>query len=308
MSIRVLLVDDSATIRHSFKKLLEKHEMQVETANNGMDALKRLEPGHDVDVVITDLKMPGLDGEKLVKSLQGCEHLRTVPVLVLTSSEERDDKLRNIEAGALAYFTKGAMDEDIFVATIRRLAAEKLRTRGFETDSRTDMLTGLYNRRYGTERLEQELQKFTRYGHAVSVALLDIDHFKSINDTLGHKAGDDVLRRLAAELRSASRESDLVMRWGGEEFLFAFPGTSLKQAAMVVERFRAHLASAPVLLEAGGSGVPVTISGGVAEVQGGDTIESLVRRADQALYKAKESGRNRLLMWQLGQMVPVMAA
>jgi two-component system cell cycle response regulator len=308
MSIRVLLVDDSATIRFKFKALLEKHEMQVETANNGVDALKLLEPGHEVDVVVTDLKMPGLDGEKLVKTLQSCEHLRTVPILVLTSSVERDDKLHNIEAGAAGYFTKGDMDEDIFVATIRRFAAEKQRTRGFETDSRTDPLTGLFNRRYGNERLSQELEKFARYGHAFSVALLDIDHFKHINDTLGHKAGDDVLKRLAQELRRASRASDLVMRWGGEEFLFVFPGTGLAQAAAVVERFRAQLASSPVLLEAGGSGVPVTISGGVSETQSGDTIETLVQRADQGLYKAKETGRNRLLMWQLGQLVPVVAA
>lgn len=308
MSIRVLLVDDSNTIRVMFKNLLVKHEMEVETASNGIDALKMLTPGHSFDVVITDLRMPGLDGEKLVSSIQNCDHLQTLPVLVLTSSDEHEDKLRNIEAGAAAYFTKGAMDNAIFVATIRQFAKKKVINTGFMDDSRTDTLTGLSNRRFGHERLGEELQKFTRYGHRFAVALLDIDHFKKINDTLGHKAGDDVLRRLASELRGASRESDIVIRWGGEEFLFVFPGTNLVQAAAIVERFRQHLASAPVLLEAGGAGVPVTISGGVSEVEGGDTIESLVRRADQALYKAKENGRNRLLMWQLGQMVPVLAA
>jgi diguanylate cyclase (GGDEF)-like protein len=308
MSIRVLLVDDSNTIRVMYRNLLAKQEMEVETASNGLEAMGKLQPGHTFDVVITDLRMPGIDGEKLVKSIHGCDHLQTLPVLVLTSSEERDDKLRNIEAGAAAYFTKGAMDHDIFVATIRQFAKKKVQNTGFMDDSRTDMLTGLFNRRHGNERLGEELQKFTRYGHRFAVALLDIDHFKKINDTLGHKAGDDVLRRVASELRGASRQSDIVIRWGGEEFLFVFPGTSLAQAAAIVERFRAQLASSPVLLEAGGSGVPVTISGGVAEVEGGDTIESLVRRADQALYKAKETGRNRLLMWQLGQMVPVMAA
>src|SRR5206468_4014066 len=106
------------------------------------------------------------------------------------------------------------------------------------------------------------------------------------------------LVRVASELRGSSRSSDLVMRWGGEEFLVAFPETDLLAAAAIVERFRSQLASRPVTVRAGGLEVPVTISGGVAECEQGDTLDTLVARADSALYKAKESGRNRLLMWQ----------
>jgi diguanylate cyclase (GGDEF)-like protein len=135
---------------------------------------------------------------------------------------------------------------------------------------------------------------------------VDIDHFQ-INDTLGHLAGDDVLRRLAGELRSVSRASDLVIRWGGEEFLFAFPDTSAAQAAVIVERFRAHLASAPILLEGGEEPVPVTISGGVTEAQKGDTLKPRAA-PDKGLYRAKETGRNRLPLWKSGELVPVAAA
>ena len=308
MSIRVLVVDDSATVRFKVKSLLQKAGMEVDQAGNVHEALARLAPGHGVDVVVTDLRMPGLDGNKLVTTLQGCEELRLLPVLVLTSSEERDDRLRNIEAGALAYFNKAGLDEDVFVATIRRFAKEKDRTAALERDSRTDLLTGLFNRRHGEERLQQELQKLERYGHGFSVALLDIDHFKRVNDTLGHHAGDQVLRAVAAELRRASRTSDIVVRWGGEEFLFAFPATSAAQAAGIVERLRAQLASAPLQLEAAGAPVPVTISGGVAEAAKGETLAALVQRADQGLYEAKRSGRNRLLLWEQGRLVPVAAA
>jgi len=308
MSIRVLVVDDSATVRFKLKTLLEKHLIEVEQAGTVSEALGRLAPGHAIDVVVTDLRMPGIDGQKLVDAVGRDEELNAVPVIVLTSSEERDDRLRNVESGAADYFSKASLDEEVFVARIRSLAKGKERTSSYKHDSRTDPLTGLSSRRYGDVRLLEELQKRERYGHAFAVALLDIDHFKHINDSLGHKAGDDVLRHLAAELRAVSRSSDVVVRWGGEEFLFVFPGTSAAQAGLIIERLRAHVASGPITLQGGGAPVPVTFSGGVAEAEPGDTPESLVKRADRGLYRAKETGRNRLLLWQAGELVPVAAA
>ena len=308
MTIRVLVVDDSATVRFKLKALLEKQKMEVVQAGNVTDALAKLTPGHTIDVVVTDLRMPGLDGCKLVDTISRCDEISAVPVIVLTSSEERDDRLRNIESGAAAYFNKAGLDEDVFAATIRRFAKQKVTTTELKQESRTDALTGLSNRRHGLQRLQEELHKLERYGHSFTVALLDIDHFKRVNDTLGHKAGDEVLRGVASELRSVSRTSDLVIRWGGEEFLFAFPGTTAPQAAAIVERLRAHLASKPLVIGAENTSVPVTISGGVAEAQPGETPEALVKRADDGLYRAKETGRNRLLVWESGELVPVRAA
>jgi two-component system, cell cycle response regulator len=307
MTVRVLVVDDSSTVRFKLKALLEKNGLEVVQAGNVSEALGKLTAGTAIDVVVTDLLMPGLDGSKLVDSVGRCEEIASVPVVVLTSSEDRDDRLRNIESGAAAYFSKNGLDEDIFVATIRQLARLKARVVGFEQGSRIDPLTGLANRRHGADRLSEELQRLERYGQAFSVALLDIDHFKRINDTLGHPAGDQVLKHLASELRAVSRASDLIIRWGGEEFLFAFPNTSAAQAAGIVERFRAHLEATPVAIE-GQSPVPVTVSGGVTEAAKGDTPETLVQRADQGLYRAKETGRNRLLLWKEGELVPVVAA
>jgi len=310
MKIRVLAVDDSATFRHWLSQILMKAGIDVEQARSGAEAIGKLGDGHGFDVVITDLRMPGVDGSTLVKTIQRCEAL--VPVIVLTSSEDDEDHVRNLDAGASAFITKPKANEQsrveaIIVATVRGLARKKNRETALERDSRTDQLTGLLNRRYGGERLQQELDRHHRYGQAFAVAMLDIDHFKSINDTLGHSAGDEVLVQVAKQLVDVSkvRSSDIVIRWGGEEFLFAFPGTGLQQAAEIVERFRKHLWSAPVVVHTADKSVTVTISGGVAECQNGDTLQTLIERADTALYKAKSAGRNRLIMWKSGKLEPV---
>ncbi len=308
MTIRVLVVDDSATIRYTLTEQLRSNDMHVEEARNGGEALDKLAPGHGFHVVISDLKMPAIDGLTLVNTIQRAGQLRNLPILILTSSTADEDHVRNVEAGAAAFMTK-PWNEKVLIATVRRLAEQKVRTDSLEEASRTDPLTSLANRRFGVDRLNEEIARSRRSGDGLAVALLDIDHFKRINDTLGHGAGDDVLRQMSDKLREVSRLTDVVVRWGGEEFLFAFPGTALEDAAMIVERFRVHLDVNPIqLTNSEAAALPVTISGGVAELEENDTLESLVERADDALYKAKESGRNRLLMWQLGQLRPVVAA
>jgi two-component system cell cycle response regulator len=310
MNAHVLVIDDSATVRYKLKQELESRGFSIDMARNGREALDMLHPGHRYDVIITDLMMPGLDGEKLIVTLQKCEEkgeLSSTPIIVLTAVDEKDSHIRNLEAGAAAYITK-PWDDDLLVATVRRLAKIKSRQSELEHDSRTDALTGLCNRGYGRERLEQLIARHRRHPIRLSVALLDIDHFKLVNDTQGHAGGDDVLRHVSAELRSISRETDLVVRWGGEEFLFVFLDSDLAQAAGIVERFRAHLAEHPVHLQAVDCEIPITISGGVAELEPQDTVDELVARADEALYKAKELGRNRLITSQLGQLLPVEAS
>ncbi|MHC5209815.1 MAG: GGDEF domain-containing response regulator [Planctomycetota bacterium] len=308
MSIRVLVVDDSATVRYKVCEVLQQAGMDVEQARSGREALEQLGDSHSIDVIITDLMMPGLvDGEKLIECLQKRSQLAMLPVIVLTALNEKDVHVRNLEKGASAFFGK-PWDDDLLIATVRRLAQIKTREATFANDSRTDVLTGLFNRRYGAERLDELMSQCRRYGRLLSVVLLDIDHFKRVNDTLGHAAGDEVLRHVTRELRSASRASDIVVRWGGEEFLFIFPETDLSQAATIVDRFRARLAEAPILLNVAKTSMPLTISGGIAELEEHDTRETFVERADQALYRAKETGRNRLIASQLGELVPICAA
>ena len=288
MTIRVLVVDDSATVRFKLKTLLEKQKMEVEQAGNVTDALSKLTPGHSIDVVVTDLRMPGLDGCKLVDTISRCDEISAVPVIVLTSSEERDDRLRNIESGAAAYFNKAGLDEDVFAATIRRFARQKVTTTELKQESRTDALTGLSNRRHGVLRLQEELHKLERYGHSFTVALLDIDHFKKVNDTHGHQTGDKVLKGVAEILKKKVR-GGMAFRYGGEEMAILMPKAASDEAAGAAERLRKAIEARKI------GGVAVTASFGVAQLDGAmRSGDDLVERADQALYRAKEGGRNRV--------------
>jgi diguanylate cyclase len=195
------------------------------------------------------------------------------------------------------------------LSQLARVTAQELEAanEALRVQAVTDPLTGAHNRRGFMDRSGAEIERCERYGHELVLAMLDIDHFKRVNDTLGHAAGDAVLAAVAAELQRASRETDVVVRWGGEEFLFVFPNTDLSKGVAVVERFRTALAALPIEVPEGDP-VKVTISGGVAELERSDTVDSLVARADDALYRAKESGRNRLMIWQLGKLMPVPAA
>jgi diguanylate cyclase (GGDEF)-like protein len=308
VNTRVLVVDDSNTIRQALCAQLKERGIEPDTARSGSEALEKLAPGHSFDVVITDLKMPGLlDGERLIDTLKHDAELASLPVIVVSAFSERDAQLRNLELGAAAFFGK-PWDPDLLAATVRYHAKQKSREELLACDSRTDALTGLGNRRYGVVRLQEAIDLSRRSKRLLSVVLLDIDHFKRVNDTFGHPGGDDVLRHVALELRRVSRSTDVVARWGGEEFLFIFPETDLADALQIVDRFRTHLASGPVTMPSARTDTPVTISGGAAELEAEDTPETLMARVDAALYKAKEEGRNRLMASQAGQLFPVHAA
>jgi diguanylate cyclase len=156
-----------------------------------------------------------------------------------------------------------------------------------------DQLTGIYNRRYLDNRLAEECKRHLRYDHPLSVIMLDIDFFKSVNDEHGHEAGDRVLAEVAGRLVGTTRKTDCVVRYGGEEFCCILPETPLESAEMLAERFRARIAQAPIA--AGDAELQITVSLGVAELQHGDTPNTLLKRADEGLYEAKQSGRNRVV-------------
>ncbi|MBZ2169253.1 GGDEF domain-containing protein [Marinobacter sp. F4216] len=161
-----------------------------------------------------------------------------------------------------------------------------------EKAARTDELTRLPNRRDMQSRLQMEFSRYQRAGHHFSIALLDLDLFKNINDSAGHDAGDDVLKQFATLAQSIVRQTDVIARWGGEEFLILLPDTSLLQALSLAERLRSEVASYP--FEFRGKELPVTISAGVCTIAKAGTLEELLRQADANLYNAKESGRNRI--------------
>ena len=159
-----------------------------------------------------------------------------------------------------------------------------------------DSLTGLDNRQQISYVLRHHLASTSRKGSPLSLLLLDVDHFKSVNDTWGHVVGDEALCHIARLIQSACRTSDLAARWGGEEFAVAFPGATGEQAREVADRLRITLSQSP--LDVAGKKLNLTISGGVAEALPGDTVNELFTRADKSLYEAKNSGRNRIILWK----------
>lgn len=163
-----------------------------------------------------------------------------------------------------------------------------------DLDSRTDALTGLFNRRHMTEKIQAEFERFHRNGRTFAIIIADLDYFKQINDTYGHNGGDFLLRAAAAELRNTVRAYDTIARWGGEEFLCLLPETEANTAITIAERMRSVIASQTFIWE--GVAIPIRMTFGIAIVRDGDTAEQVIHRADQALYKGKESGRNKVVV------------
>lgn len=294
----VLVADDSVVVRAVLREHLEAQGYAVVEAPDGEAALAMCRDAGP-DALLLDVEMPGLSGHEVLARLQAEGELRDIPVVFLTGHSSTADLVKAIEGGAHDYLRKPFEPPELLArvrAAVRvKSLQDELKRRNAELDliSRTDVLTGLYNRRHLEEHLVQQVSAARRHGHGMALLLLDIDHFKSINDTVGHAGGDVVLREVAARVRDSVRREDIPGRWGGEEFLVLLPFLTADGARALGERLRIAVAEKPVDI-GDGQQVPVTASlGGAAGVDDGGP-EELVRRADAALYAAKNAGRNRV--------------
>ncbi len=311
--LRVLVVEDDPIIRSMLQTWLQDTSHHtVMTAVNGREALeKALE--FKPHVVLTDWRMPVMDGLELCQSLRGSEWGQSIYVLMLTSADNEEDLVRAFDAGvddyiakpvnmrALSARLKGAWRYvrlreawEVDHERLTRMASElALSNRQLQQAALTDPLTSLANRRAGLAALSQAYSACTRHGLALSVISIDIDHFKAINDTHGHAAGDVVLRQIANTIKAGSRKDDTVCRWGGEEFLVISPNVNLEDTVHAAERLRRQIAALDMQVR--GKPVPVTASFGLAawnaKLASQDQLLSL---ADEALYKSKSGGRNRV--------------
>jgi diguanylate cyclase (GGDEF)-like protein len=295
----VLVVDDSRLVRTVVSKHLTAAGFSVDEADNGQTAMHTLSKG-SYDVIITDLKMPELDGFGVLAAVKRLG--LSVEVIILTGAHAQDmsSAVRALRLGAHDYLTKPPASADEVILTVER-AVEKKRLRDenkrllheLECLSRTDALTGVPNRRSFDQALVQETARARRYGSALGVVVLDIDHFKKINDTHGHHGGDEVLRAFAKTVAGELREGDVLFRYGGEEFVALLPYADQAGAVKAAERLVKAVGASPVRV--GSAMVNVTTSAGVAALAGSDADGlSLVARADNALYEAKRNGRNRV--------------
>ena len=271
---------------------LEAHGWDVTEAHDGVEALElcRAQPP---DILLLDVEMPRLNGYQVLAALRQDAELAEIPVIFLTARSTSDHVAEGLRRGAHDYLRKPFETPELMarllVARRTKDLRDQLRARNVELErlATTDMLTDLDNRRSVQRRLEEAISRSARHGTPLSIVLIDIDHFKQVNDRHGHQVGDEVLREVAARLRTRLRLEDSCGRWGGEEFLLVLQDTDGEAATVVAEDLRARVADRPV----GGAALPVTISLGVAEWQG-DAEDALIQRADVALYEAKAGGRN----------------
>lgn len=300
----ILFADDEEVNRTLIKRRLTRAGYEVITAKNGAEAVEQartLSP----DLVVLDLMMPVMDGQQACRTLKADAATRNVPVIILSARDETEVKVSCLSNGANDYISKPFRVEELIArveVAIRlkrerdnlRASAEQAQARADAAYEKTllDALTSLLNR-YGLQRaLARELSRARRYKRALSCLMLDIDHFKTINDTMGHPVGDLAIMQFASSLHDAMRGSDIICRYGGEEFLVLLPETNLAGAATFAEKVRSTIAARA--FGEGEHSFTLTMSAGAAELQNQESGNDMIARADAALYRAKQLGRNRV--------------
>jgi two-component system, cell cycle response regulator len=237
----------------------------------------------------------------LCSQIRSLDRTRSIPILVITEMEDTARLLRGLEIGVNDYLVR-PIDRNEMLARVRTQVRKKRYSARMRDNMQlsiemaiTDALTGLYNRRYMETHLATAVDQAMARGKPLTLLLLDIDYFKSVNDTYGHDAGDDVLREFAIRLRKSIRGIDLACRCGGEEFVVVMPETEIAVGATVAERIRRRIATEPFAIRNGASAIDVTISIGIATLAGAnDQPGAILKRADLALFRAKRDGRNRV--------------
>lgn len=291
---RVLLIEDSEFDRIWLRSYIAEEGLEVIEARDGLSGLDlcRADPP---DLILLDLALPFCDGFEILRRLKEDRRTGSIPVIVVSAVSETSAKTRGLDLGAVDYITK-PFDQMELRARVRVALRTKRMQDVLEQRAHVDGLTGLANRLCMEERLTTEWGLCQRHGGSLALWIADLDHFKLVNDTHGHTAGDEVLRRTAAILRSSVRSTDMTARYGGEEFVVIAPHCDLAGAFKTAERFRDHLAASPTLTPSG-QAINVTISIGIASFPE-DPVRSpieLIDRADKALYQAKAMGRNMVL-------------
>jgi two-component system cell cycle response regulator len=253
------------------------------------------------DLIIVDLSAPRFDGLRLCARIRSDVDTRQVPLLGVVDEMDKRTMVRALDLGVNDVISRpldpGELSARSSTQLKRKRYADALRERLDESleMSVRDALTGLFNRRYTVSRLRQALDGLNASHEPLTVGLIDIDHFKRINDTWGHNAGDQVLQEICARLGGELRAIDVAGRYGGEEFLVVFSNTTAKEASDAMERARLAVCATPITLRETGDVIDVTMSAGIAEAFMDDSVETLIERADTALYEAKRSGRNRVI-------------
>jgi len=293
--ITILVIDDDASIHRAVERRLEgvvDQVLKAESPTKGLQLAIQEKP----DVILLDLNMPQIDGFKVCRHLQEHPTTRDIPILFLTADQNPDNLAKALDAGASDYISKPfnaiELEARVRVALRTKQMIDLLQER-----ARIDAVTSLNNRAAMDDALVAAASAFKRTGHPVSLLMIDLDHFKKVNDTYGHGVGDDVLRRVGASIRANCRPYDAACRFGGDEFGVILAQSDTTCAEQVAKRILDGINK--IKVRAGGEEIKVACSGGLAsasQMPSGFEAADLLKAADEALYSAKSEGRNRLAL------------
>lgn len=295
--MRILIVDDVPDNIRVLSRILGDEGYQISMANNGRQAL-RVAAASTPDLILLDVMMPELDGHGTLSALKADPQLASIPVIFITALDDAEDETRGLNLGAVDYITKPFNDAVVRARVKTHLELKRQRDLLAQL-SNLDGLTGIPNRRTFDARLLEEWRRESRCGKTLALIMIDVDHFKAFNDSQGHQAGDDCLRRIAATLSNKlQRAEDFVARYGGEEFVCLLPGVEREGLALVAEQLRAAVEALQIPHGASATSPWVTISLGAALCQPSPDQPpgSLIDAADAQLYTAKTRGRNRVCL------------
>ena len=292
----ILAVDDQEDNLDLLQQILKDNNFKVFTATNGKEAIEKAE-NELPDVILLDVQMPVMDGYEACDYLKKNEKTKDIPIIFLTASTGEENVVKGLTLGADDYITKPFNEKELLARVgvmLRIREAEKK----IETMALTDTLTGLYNRRFFYQRFEEEISRAKRKSLALSCIMLDIDFFKKINDTYGHNFGDFVLKEVANILRANLRGYDAIVRFGGEEFVVILAGTAPENAHVVAKKLRKKVEEYSFIK--GDIALTLTVSIGVFGCPSNhvlEDVEKFIKFVDEAMYTAKKTGRNRVVMY-----------
>ncbi len=307
----ILIIDDTPENLTVLRQILAEHGYRVRPALSGEIALKTIQADLP-DLILLDIVMPGMDGYEVCASLKAEEASRDIPVIFISALNDTEDKVRAFSEGGVDFISKPFNAKEVMARVNTHLT---LRSQQKELTKQNeqlikknslineqkeklkmlaakDFLTGLSNRRDFLEKAQQEEKRYTRSKRSFTFIMLDIDHFKNVNDTYGHDCGDTVLVGVAKTLEQSLRDQDMVARWGGEEFICLLPETELDGARHVAEKIRKSVAANGHKCSSGDIGVTVTL--GVSIYSGNYSLEECIGHADIALFAGKKQGRNQV--------------
>jgi len=294
--LTVLVIEDHPDQRDLLAIVLQREGYRIITAANGLEALEKLET-EPVQIALSDIMMPKMDGFELIKRVRGNPRLKSLYLILITARIQEGDRVRGLDLGADDYITKPFSFSEL-LARIRVGSRVVQYQKHLEYQTQVDSLTGLFNRRAFEKKINEEFERSKRYHNPLSVLLLDIDNFKLINDTYGHHGGDAALVKIAETFREKTRQSDFPSRYGGEEFVLILPETDQDNALQVAGKIHDSIRACSFGTAARPFEITVSIGVSSTSARFYSDWRELVDDSDRALYQAKNSGKDRVEIWQ----------